>query len=335
MSVYYDSKRQQWRWQFDRKVKGQRQRLTKVLPKGWDRAKAERYDRERSEYYYSVLSGATQPTLSIAGAVSLYLEHRLPQLRDHHNIARELATLYEYIDGVALKDVGEIAKRFTKDSAETLQPATVRNRLAYLKAAVRYAYRHHRYGDQNYAEFITMPTVHNERQVYLRHADVKKLLAKIPDAESRAVFTLAYYTGYRWIREVLPRTPDDIELRSGVAWLKADLTKNGTPRTKPIHKEAMWALKHLPFTQHWRTYYKRFEGARKSLGLDHVRAHDLRHSLASEIISKGGTLSDVQGALHHDSVVSAKRYAHLHPERLESVLMGVGQKITRKKKAIP
>jgi len=70
---------------------------------------------------------------------------------------------------------------------------------------------------------------------------------------------------------------------------------------------------------------REFEIARKARKLQHVRAHDLRHSLASDIISRGGTLSDVQAALHHDSLISAKRYAHLYPERVRDVLLGVGR----------
>jgi len=45
-----------------------------------------------------------------------------------------------------------------------------------------------------------------------------------------------------------------------------------------------------------------------------------------EILGRGGTLTDVQGALDHLSVVSSRRYAHLYPERLRSILLNVGQK---------
>jgi len=93
----------------------------------------------------------------------------------------------------------------------------------------------------------------------------------------------------------------------------------------PIHPAISKEIKMLPFTGHWRNYYKSFERARKKAGLPHVRMHDLRHSLASEIISNGGTLSDVQAALHHESVASSKRYAHLYPERVRAVMLRVGR----------
>jgi site-specific recombinase XerD len=82
-------------------------------------------------------------------------------------------------------------------------------------------------------------------------------------------------------------------------------------------------LRYLPFKRHWRTYYAEFETARKKAGMPQVTMHTLRHSLASAIVSQGGTLVDVSAALHHKSVASSKRYAHLYPRRVRKVIMGV------------
>jgi integrase len=337
MPVHFAKEKKRWRFDFNRIVAGRRYRLTKLLPAGWSRAQAETYDRAECARLYALASGIEKPNLTLAHAVALYLDHRVPQLRDGHNIALELAKLYDHILATPLAGVGDMARKYAAEHAASLAPGTIRNRLAYLRAAVRYAYRVHGYGDQNYAERITMPTVRNERQVFLRHAEVERLLNAIKDRKSRAVFTLAYYTGYRWIKEVLPRTRDDVRELDGNQWLFAGITKNGTPRMKVVHPDAEWALKQLPFPRHWRDYYHEFEAARKRVGMQHVRAHDLRHSLASEIISRGGTIPDVQAALHHESPVSARRYVHLYPERVRDVLLGVGsQKSThrgRRKKA--
>lgn len=338
MSVYFDKKKQVWRWSFNRVVPGEgRVRLTKRLPKGWDRAKAEAYDRERSGRLYGVASKVIDRDWTIAGAVALYVKHRIPELKDGHNIAAELAKLYGGIEGRLLQDVADVARSYAVQEGKTLSSGTIRNRLSYLRSAVRYAQRVHRYGVNGTGVAIAvqcvLPRPSNERQHFLRHDDVRRLLDRIRNENSKAVFTLAYYTGYRWVKEILPRTQDDIRQLDGTTWLYAGTTKNGSPRMKPVHKDALWALKHIPFTMHWRTYYKYFERARKELGLDHIWAHDLRHSLASEIISNGGTLEDVRGALHHDSVLSAKRYAHLYPERLAKTMLGVGKKRAPRKRA--
>jgi integrase len=141
-----------------------------------------------------------------------------------------------------------------------------------------------------------------------------------------AIVRLAFYCGLRWVSELLPRQPADVCKIDGTTWLTVGKTKNGLPRMVPVHPRALADLKRLPFDRaHWRTYYAEFEAAREKINRPEVTMHDLRHSLASAIISAGGTLSDVQGALHHESMQSSARYAHLYPSRLKDVLFQVGR----------
>ena len=326
MPVYFDRAKARWRFSFNRVVAGRRHRSTKLLAPGWSRLQAEAYDRKESSRLYAEATGLRKPQLILAAAVQLYTDHKLPTLRASVKAAQHLAQLEPYIAGAALEDVAEVAARYAAEKKDELAPATIRQRLAYLKAAVRYAYRKHGYGDRDYTDRLLMPTVHNERQIYQRVPEVEKLLARIRDLEARAVYTLAFWTGCRWISEILPRTNADLERRGRELWLKVGMTKNGTPRMVPIHPKARWALEHLPFERKWWDYYKEFKAARKAAGMNHVWAHDSRHSLASEIISKGGTLADVQAALHHESPLSSRRYAHLYPERVRRVILSVGKK---------
>ena len=46
------------------------------------------------------------------------------------------------------------------------------------------------------------------------------------------------------------------------------------------------------------------------------RLHDIRHTVASLIVNNGGTLYDVQAALHHANSSMSERYAHLSSESL-------------------
>lgn len=55
-------------------------------------------------------------------------------------------------------------------------------------------------------------------------------------------------------------------------------------------------------------------------GLPHIRFHDLRHSCASILLSKGFTLKDVQEWLgHSDITLTANIYGHLDLERKRSI----------------
>ena len=207
----------------------------------------------------------------------------------------------------------------------------MRNRLAYLRAACRWAWRHHAMGEHDPAARMVMPAVSNARHVYMTPAEVAAL-ARQCGAEMGAIVRLTFYCGLRWVSELLPRTPDDVIRVGRITFLRVGMTKNGSPRMVPVHPSAVKDLRRLPFTRHWRTYYAEFETARVAIGRPEVTMHDLRHSLASAIISAGGTLSDVQGALHHESMQSSARYAHLYPERLREVLFKVAGPAQKRRK---
>jgi site-specific recombinase XerD len=56
--------------------------------------------------------------------------------------------------------------------------------------------------------------------------------------------------------------------------------------------------------------------ARKSVGLDEVRIHDLRHSFASFLVNNGRSLYEVQRILGHTQIKTTQRYAHLSNDSL-------------------
>lgn len=133
---------------------------------------------------------------------------------------------------------------------------------------------------------------------------------------------IAFYTGMRWISELLRLTPDDI---SG-GWIILRDMKTGRPRMVPVHPEIAEDLKKIPSREHSRMYYKRFMAASKAAGFGDLRMHDLRHSLASNLISKGASLYDVGGILGHLSEQSTRRYSHLYLSRLQEVIRLAGRK---------
>ena len=57
-----------------------------------------------------------------------------------------------------------------------------------------------------------------------------------------------------------------------------------------------------------------FKKALKDAEIDDFRFHDLRHTFASQLILKGGTLKDVQELLGHKTMTMTLRYAHLTQE---------------------
>jgi integrase len=339
MPVYYVQSHARWRFEFNRVIRGRRVRTTKLLPAGWSRNQAEKYDREETARYYAVATGVEQTEPTIGEAVGLYLDHRIPKLQRGKRTAQELAHLYDYIDRRPISHLSEVCREYAKENPG-LAPATIRNRLAYLRAACRYAWRKHKLTALDPTGQMELPSVDNARDVRVPVAVYeKKVLGAIEDREALALFTLTFYTGSRWQSEILPRTAADVHRVDGEVLLEVGRTKNGSPRLVPVHPKALWALDYLPFKHGARYFYDRFREAREAAGLPGLWIHDGRHIVATDIIRRGGSLPDVSAALHHKSLMSSARYAHVVTEHTKRVLFSIGEKTpygkihTRRRKA--
>ena len=69
-----------------------------------------------------------------------------------------------------------------------------------------------------------------------------------------------------------------------------------------------------------------FNAAVKRAGIVDFRFHDLRHTFASQLLMKGGTLKDVQELLGHKTMTMTLRYAHLtqeHKRKAVNLLNGL------------
>ena len=77
MPISFDARNHRWRYFFDRKVGAERKRTSRLLPKGWDRYKAQEFDRIETARLYALATGVTKPEHLIDAAVLLYLTPEL------------------------------------------------------------------------------------------------------------------------------------------------------------------------------------------------------------------------------------------------------------------
>ena len=232
MPISFDSRNKRWRYQFNRVIAGVRHRAGRLLPKSWTRQQADDYDRIESARIYAVATGVTKLAPLIEDAVLLYLEQHAPSLKNFANLSRELAACHSAYAGRPLSDLAAIAREYPKTahkatSKTKLNPATVRNRLAYLRAACRWAWKHHNMGEHDPAERMVLPKVRNERHVYLGRKDFLKICRKMQPGGERSAVRIAFYSGMR--------ASEVGSARVVCAEFCLDDTKNGEKRIVPVH----------------------------------------------------------------------------------------------------
>jgi hypothetical protein len=161
-----------WVFDFDRYVNGVRRRRTKVLPAGYTRAQAEAFDRHESAALHAIYSGAARARHDIGQAVACYLRERAPQLKHGRTVALEIETMRDWWQGRPIEALPEVCAAYAEDQHGALQPGTIRNRIAYLRAACRWAWKRHDMADSDPGARVSVPTVRNERRVYIDRATV-------------------------------------------------------------------------------------------------------------------------------------------------------------------
>lgn len=180
----------------------------------------------------------------------------------------------------------------------------------------------------------------NKRMRFLTEDEIKSLLDACNEPLGDIV-ECALNTGMRK-GEILGLRWEQI--RNGFIYL--DKTKTSEPRQIPINDTLDMLFKRIRQKQHLISRYvftyrgKRvdsvktsFNSAVKRAGIVDFTFHDLRHTFASQLLMKGGTLKDVQELLGHKTMTMTLRYAHLtqeHKKKAVNLLNGLTASMSEK-----
>lgn len=326
MSIYRDKERGRWVFEFDRRVEGQRIRTRKLLPKTWDRAQADAFDRKESAKLYASVHklGGNDP--AIEDAVAAYLRDRAPHLKNRAAVEKNLALVYWAYKSRPMSSLPEactaIREKSKREDGAPLAPATIRNRIRYLTAACSWAWKNLGMGETDPKARIVVPPVKNERRVFIDRAQMLKLAKACTHRPTRAAIRIAFYSGMRL---------DEIRRAERIdgAFVLHD-TKNGEPRIVPMHPR-LRCCAHYRQTENSRTSAY-FRQARAAAGMDWLHFHDLRHSAASEMINREIDLYTVGVVLGHKNPMSTQRYAHLATSTMRHAIMRIGQNVPQQAK---
>ncbi len=308
--------RPRWQFEFDRRLDGQRFRIRRCLPLGWNRTQADAFDREETAKLYARAAGIEKPNPLIEDALARYIAERIPELKHGAGTLKEIDLMEPYFRGKLLEKLPEVCAAYTKDYRDSLAPATIRNRLRYLTAACRYSWKRHGMGVADPGARVVMPAVSNERQVYATRAQMLRLARACDHWEARAVIRIGFYSGMR-ISEIL-----NAEIDGGFFVLPN--SKNGDPVRIPIHRKIRNLVRYEWPSRYIIAYH--FRKARAAVGMDYLHFHDIRHSTASDLINSGVDLYTVGTVLRHKSHASTQRYAHLSTERVSNAIDKIGGK---------
>lgn len=314
-----------WLYQFNRVIPGAgRKRAAKLLPQGWTRKQADDYDRTETARLYALATGVSKPEPLIEDAVLLYLEQHAPGLKNFKDLSGALELCLPWYAGKPITALAEVAQKFNKAHTGKLAPATIKNRMSYLRAACRWAWKFHQMGEHDPAERMIMPTVRNERHEYLGRKQMLQIARLMHYPASRAVFRVAFYSGMRR-GEVLR---SQIVTSSGGPAFSLDDTKNGTRRIIPASNRVAHLTRGVwPPVVAKDTVTHHVKDAMRAVDLGHMRLHDSRHSAASEMINARVDLYTVGAVLGHKSAQSTKRYSHLATARLAEAVDKIGKKV--------
>jgi integrase len=322
MPIRWDTRNKRWRYEFDRVIAGVRKRASKLLPKGWSHSQADAFDRKEGARLYEVGAGIRAADALIDTAVSHYLRDKT-DLKSYRSIVENLAQIAWAFEGKQLSELPAVARLISETRSGvregvTLKPATIKNRLALLKAACRWGWREHGMCESDPTARMLLPAVRNERHVYASRRQMLQMARAADRHDVRVLIRTAFYTGMR-LGELMR-----VEVSDGALHL-AD-TKNGERRSVPAHDRIQTCLRYLPLAAPRSTLQRGWQRARRACSLEHIRVHDLRHSAASEMINADVDLYTVGTVLGHKDPRSTKRYSHLQHGTLKAAIGTIGRK---------
>jgi integrase len=176
---------------------------------------------------------------------------------------------------------------------------------------------------------VPMYEANNARERYLTAEETQRLkaaLVRSDNTQLQYIVPLLLMTGARK-RELLEAQWEhfDLERRS---W-RIPMSKSGKARYVPLSATVLEVLAQLPrwpgcpylvpnpkTREPYVSVFSSWNTARKHAGLPEVRMHDLRHSMASNMVNSGRSIYEVAKVLGHTQLKTSQRYSHLSQETL-------------------
>ena len=241
---------------------------------------------------------------------------------------------------------------------EPVSPKTIRHFMIVVRQTLVYACRHG-YAKENPCNLVVLPKMIKREPTILSEKQLGKFFEIIKDDPMFPLIYVTVFLGLRR-SEALGLKWDSIDFDAHTVTIKHTVVKSETKRiieqdtTKTASSHRVYPLtsglldlflaikasetenrekfgdlyreNDYVFKWDYGKIYdpdfvtRHFKRLLKKAGMPEIRFHDLRHSCASLLVSKGFKLKDIQEWLGHaDIQTTANTYAHLYQERKEKI----------------
>lgn len=246
--------------------------------------------------------------------------------------------------------------KYKADKLAEMAPRSVVYQLTLLQSALDQAVKWG-YVPRNAASLVDKPRVPRAKSARLTEAEAKQLLAALEGDRLQALYVTAMMTGLRR-GELLALKWQDVDLDTGMLRVRGTLMRlNGElrisepktekgKRTLKLARVTLQALRahrarqqaeQMMAGRRWqdndlvfpttlgtayepRNLNRHFNALLERAGLRHVRLHDLRHSFASLLESKGVSLKTLSTVMGHSTIgITGDLYVHPYDESLGKV----------------
>ena len=262
--------------------------------------------------------------------------------RSHDKDLQRTRTLRSFFGGQVINELNpaDIRSYIVKRRQDGISPSTINRETALFCAAINWANRELDWQIPNPAAGRKLKEPEGRLRWITRAEAVALINAAHLDTQSRQwlpeFIRLALNTGCRK-QELLGLEWRRVDLQAGLIHLEGHHTKSGKRRSVPMNMAARSAIvARAGFRAKWcpdspwvfcdrkgeriQNVRKGFETARKRVGIEDFRIHDLRHTCAAWLVTAGVPLTEVRDLLGHSTVKMTERYAHLAPENVRAAV---------------
>ena len=268
---------------------------------------------------------------------ALAQEHYLPYVKTYKRSWDSDRSMLQHhlLPVLGDKRLDEISERAISDLLQDMRArgyakGTCNRVLVLVKYMFKLAKKWNLAGSQaDPTENIKVVDPQNARERFLTAEETQRLRQAIensPNVQLKHIVPLLLLTGARK-RELLDAKWEDFDLERR-NW-RIPMTKSGKARHVPLSTAVLDILKSLPrwdgcpyvvpnpqTRRPFRSVFCSWNTARQEAGLAEVRMHDLRHSMASNLVNSGRSIYEVSKILGHSQIKTSQRYAHLAHETL-------------------